>query len=221
MAASEFSKFGAPVSTCAELHKMTRFRKFVKGEVILNEGEEISSVYFILNGLVKIVSYSEAGREVWHNELDSGRTFGEMSAISGEGRCASVIALKTTKVAILSQTEFLSLLRTDPDIALWVMKDLVKRLSLSTLQNYELVSKSVPIRVRTEVLNLCPAEPTGKNKYKIQPIPVWAELARRINTDRESVSREISNLVKKKILRREKTCLVVIDRKALIASIDT
>lgn len=91
------------------------------------------------------------------------------------------------------------------------MEELASRLEVASQKFYELVSYSVPLRVRSEILKLCERSETRDNAIEITPIPNFSELARRINTDRENVSREISYLSKNGILKKTKTSSVIID----------
>ncbi|PHR93782.1 MAG: hypothetical protein COA69_03900 [Robiginitomaculum sp.] len=207
-----FDGFEDPLKNNRKLEQAARFRDYTGGEVILSEVDQNNCVYFILSGRVKITSFSPSGREVWHNELGHGKTFGEMAAVSGKSRSASVIAIEATRVGVVSKNDFLAILHDSPEISIWLIEELVERLSLSTHRVYELVSQSIPLRIRVEVLRLCKLETDQVGEVRLCPIPNFSELAKRVNADRESVSREISSLVKKGILKRDKKCLIVLDQ---------
>jgi CRP/FNR family transcriptional regulator, cyclic AMP receptor protein len=213
-----FNVFGPPLATCPGLTKMTRFEEFRKGEAIINATDDSDSVYFILKGRVKVSNFSEKGREIWHYELGPGRVFGELAALSGAPRTANVKTQAPTTVAILSKPEFITLIRNEPDIALWMLEDMASRLGVMTRKVYELVSQNVRVRIHSEILALCPIGIVNGSEYWITPMPVWAEIARRANTDRESVSREVSTLIKCGVLRRDSGSLVIVDRDFLLTS---
>ena len=82
------------------------------------------------------------------------------------------------------------------------MRELVRRLSDTTTQAYNHVTKTVSDRVHLELLSLCSSRRTKNGYYEIKPKPVLAQIARRINTDRETVSREVSKLVNAGVLKR-------------------
>lgn len=215
-----FKVFGAPLAASRELADVSRFEEFQKGEIIVSDSGDDVSVYFILSGRVKISNYSHKGREVWHYELGPGRIFGEIAALTDRPRTANVRAQTATKVAVMSKAEFLSLLKNDSEIALWLLRDMSDRLSDMTRKVYDLVAQNVQVRIHGELLSLCPGEAVNGGEYWITPAPVLAEIARRANTDRESVSREVSSLVKKGVLRRDSGSLVITDRGALEASVE-
>lgn len=210
-----FHAFDNRVQNSRRLGKLSRFKKFSTGDIIIHEADTNDLVYFILQGRVKVTNFSEKGREVWHNELVEGQTFGELAALTGQKRIASVIAICATKVALLTRDEFFALIHHDANVAIWVMEELASRLEVASQKFYELVSYSVPLRVRSEILKLCERSETRDNAIEITPIPNFSELARRINTDRENVSREISYLSRIGVLKKTKTSLVILDHSYL------
>jgi len=206
-----FNAFDGRVKNSIRLGKLSRIKTFSIGDTIIHEDDTSDIVYFILKGKVKVTNFSEKGREVWHNQLDPGQTFGEMAALTGKKRVASVIALLETKVALLTKEEFFEVIHHDSSIAIWVMEELASRLQIASQKVYELVSYSIPLRIRSELIKLCEGYETRDNTIEITPIPNFSALARRINTDRENVSREISYLSKIGILKKTKTSLVILD----------
>ncbi len=213
-----FNAFDCRVVSCSRLSELSRFKKYAAGETIIHEAEENDNVYFILEGQVKTTNFSSKGREVWHNELGPGKTIGEMAAITGQPRVSTVIALKDTQVALIARQDFFALIRHDTNIAIWIMEELASRLNIATQKVVELVSFNIPFRVRSEILKL--SEPyRGKDEViEISPLPNFSELARRINTDRENVSREISYLIKIGVLKKTKTSLILLNETYLVAS---
>lgn len=211
-----FSAFGDPIRKCGALQKTATVKTYPAKTMILSEKDSGNSVYFILDGSVDITRYSSQGREVWHSRLETGQQFGEMSAITGEPRSANVVTVTETRTAVVSQAEFLKIVRDDPDFALWFLRDLALRLENSTRQTYEVVTMNVQKRICAELVRRTEDEPNSNGEYPITPNPVLAQLARQLNTDRETISRSISAMVKNGVLRREDRQLIIVDRDALI-----
>lgn len=212
---SDFDVFDEPFRSSIALSKLSQIKSYKKNDVLIHQDDNDDKVYLILKGQVKVSNYSMNGQEVWHTSIMAGHFFGEMAAISGQERSANVTALANTKLAVLSKANFLKLLRDDPDISLWVMRELVRRLSDTTTQAYNHVTKTVSERVHLELLSLCSSRRTKNGHYEIRPKPVLAQIARRINTDRETVSREVSKLVNAGILKRCSDRYEVLDRDRL------
>ena len=68
-------------------------RSFEKGSEIIGEHEDTTDVFFILAGMVRVTSFTSAGREVIFSDVPSGGVFGEFSAVDRLPRSTSVVAL--------------------------------------------------------------------------------------------------------------------------------
>ena len=89
------------------------WRHCAPGETVLERGGESQEVLFIVQGSVSIVNFSLSGREVAYATLGAGESFGELAAIDGQPRSASVVAKEKTLLASLPSDEFLSALATN------------------------------------------------------------------------------------------------------------
>jgi len=211
-----FSAFGAPVRDSVALKKAATIKKFASKSMILSDKDKGGFVYFILEGSVDITSFSSSGREVWHNQLGAGQQFGEMSAITGALRSANVVATARTTTAVITQAEFIQLIENDPGLCLWFLRDLALRLDQSTRQIYELVAMNVPKRICAELVRRTKDTPDANNEYPLSPSPVLAQMARRLNTDRETISRAISSFAKEGLLRKDGRKITILNKAALV-----
>lgn len=192
--------------------RFTRFQKFAPGEVIIQENETDDRVYFILSGVVKVTNFSLSGREIWHSELSAGEVFGELAALTAEPRSVSITAVAPARLAILTKAEFFDAVRQDGDLGLWMLEQLACRLKERTERVNALVAQNLSQRIRAELLRLAQTELGSEGLMVIRPVPNFTQLARRLNTDRENVSREVSALVRKGAIRRSKEALQILNR---------
>ena len=96
---------------------------FEKGKTILREGEPGLALLLILEGEVEV---RKKGKLL--STLENGGFFGEMTVIDDKPRSADVVAVAPTTCFGLTSWAFAGLVRTYPEIALAVMKELVRRL---------------------------------------------------------------------------------------------
>jgi CRP-like cAMP-binding protein len=96
---------------------------FEKGKTILREGEPGLALLLILEGKVEVL---KKGKVL--TTLGKGRFFGEMTVIDDKPRSADVVATAPTRCFGLTAWAFAALVRTHPEIALAIMKELVRRL---------------------------------------------------------------------------------------------
>jgi CRP-like cAMP-binding protein len=96
----------------ATAHLVTRTLN--ANQVILQENDWSSSVYFILKGWVKVCTINAEGKEVTLNILGKGEMFGEMAALDEAPRCADVITVTTTEIGNMPARDFVELIHTSP-----------------------------------------------------------------------------------------------------------
>ncbi len=96
---------------------------FEAGKKILTEGEPGLAFLLVLDGKVEV---RKKGRVV--ASLGKGRFFGEMTVIDDKPRSADVVAAMATTCFGLTSWSFSGLVRSYPQIAMGVMKELVRRL---------------------------------------------------------------------------------------------
>ncbi len=96
---------------------------YKSGDVIVDEGSMGVGFYLILDGKAEV----RKGQKVLAS-LGKGQFFGEMSLIDEEPRSADVVAVSPTKCWALSSWSFSSVISANPEIALVMLKELVKRL---------------------------------------------------------------------------------------------
>ena len=93
------------------------------GDTIVDEGAMGVGFYMILDGSTEV---RKGGKVL--AELGKGQFFGEMSLIDGSPRSADVVAVAPTKCWTLSSWAFEALVKSYPEIALTMLKEMAKRL---------------------------------------------------------------------------------------------
>lgn len=193
--------------------------RFLENREIISHRSMDTDLFILLEGSVKVVSYSGGGREVFHRRIDAGEIFGEMSAIDGSGRAASVITLTPAHVARMSDTAFKALVAEKPEFALQIMTLLVEKLRAATDRVFDLSTKKVSERVRLELLRLVSDNLENSVSASIDPAPTHYELSTRVSTNREGVTRELNRLSAEGLVRVGKRNIEIFDVNALVRSI--
>ena len=117
---------------CDELLRRTRRRSFAEQTIILRAGAAGDDVMVVLEGRVKLVARGAEEREVVLAIRGPGELVGEMSALGADRRTAAAVALEDVEVGIIGGDEFRAFLREHPDVALVVIRMLVRRLAEAT-----------------------------------------------------------------------------------------
>jgi CRP/FNR family transcriptional regulator, cyclic AMP receptor protein len=162
------------------LEQRCRWRRFGAGQQIVDRDSEDRSVFFVVEGRVRVVDYSPGGREVIYAVLGPGSHFGELAAIDGRGRSASVLAVETCVLAAITPADLDSLLRRSAELALALIRHLVEIIRTSDERITELSTLGAMQRVGRELLRL--AEPGPSGAFSISPLPTQSNLASQTGT---------------------------------------
>ena len=180
-----------------------RWRDYDAGEQILSYQDLSTEVLFLAAGKVRIIIYSADGKAVVFTDLKPGAMFGEISAIDRAPRSAGVEAIEQSTIASLTTSQFESLLLSEPAVAVATLRHVtaeVRRLSERVLEFSTLVVQN---RIHAELLRLAADARQKDGQALLSPAPSLSDIANRISTHREAVSRELSRLTSIGLLRRE------------------
>jgi len=190
-------------------------RRYAPQELILAHGDSGRDVFFILEGRARVTLYSMNGREIFFGERGPGDIIGEMGAIDGKARSASVVAIEATRAAKLPALAFRSLTADHPDFSWALLEHLSAGMRHLTERVFEFSTLVVRRRLILELLRRADEPDRAKGQISISPAPTHFELAASISTHREAVSREMSSLIKRGLIERSGRKLMLRDVVAL------
>lgn len=207
-----FSGLPEDIVEKATAHMVSRHHP--ANQVILLENDWGSSVYFILDGWVKIRTYNLDGKEVTLNILGKGELFGEMAALDEVPRSTDVITLAPTTIGNLPAQDFVHLIHTEPLAGIRLAQLMARRLR-QVNRRLRLRESDSTSRVADILLFL--AEGQGKKSEKGVEIPnlPHRELSSLSGLARETVTRVLSKLEKKGLIQRDRDVLCIPDVHAL------
>jgi CRP/FNR family transcriptional regulator, cyclic AMP receptor protein len=189
-------------------------RRHPANQVILLENDWGNSVYFILEGWVKIRTYNLDGKEVTLNILGRGELFGEMAPLDEVPRSTDVITLVPTVISSMPSSDFVKLLNTQPLAGIHLSQLMARRLR-QVNRRLRLRESDSTSRVADIILFL--AEGQGQPSASGIEIPnlPHRELSSLSGLARETVTRVLSKLEKKGLIVRERDIMSIPDINAL------
>ncbi len=194
---------------CGLVSTLVKWKKYKKGaEVIPYQGEG-DDVYFIASGSVRVTIYSFTGKEISYQDLGPGEMFGELSAIDQSPRTASVTTLESSRVGVISRNDYWRLVDQYPGVAAAVMKRLAGLVRFLIDRVYQYGALDVKDRVRMEVLRLARENMSSDDVATIHNFPTHREIANRVNTHREAVTRELNKLTRLGLIEQNQRVLTV------------
>jgi CRP-like cAMP-binding protein len=194
-----------------EVAQSCRFERYEAKRQIIAYQDESADIFFIVSGKVRVVIHSFAGKEISYRDLESGEMFGELAAIDGEQRSASVVAVAETLLVAMPAAAFRDAVRNHPSVAESVLQRLTGLVRLYSQRLYEMRTLDVQSRIRAELVRLAMNSVGDDNTATISPLPTSADIAARVNTRREAVSRELASLTRQGLIERQQKSLMIRD----------
>jgi CRP/FNR family transcriptional regulator, cyclic AMP receptor protein len=193
----------------ATLLNYVQHRSYARNVYVIQAGDETDSIYVILSGKVKVIISDEQGREVILGFMGSQEYFGEMGILDDQPRSASVYTLEPCEMLRLSKSGFMSCLKENSEVAMLVIRNLVKRLREADRKIESLALVDVSGRVARLLMDM--AEEV-EGRLLVPRMPAKQEIARMIGASREMVSRVVKELEQKNLIRTERRSMVILDR---------
>jgi|GEM_PF-1337761 len=182
------------------------------GQLILNQDESSNDVYFICSGSVKGAMYSTIGQQVIYQTMAEGTMFGEIAAIDGAPRSVQVVAEGNCLLARLSSNNFLKLMRGNPEFSLAVTRQIIDTTRFLTARVFEFSAFNVGQRIELELARLAEAQGVyEEDELVLVNPPTHADIAGRVNTHREAVTKHINKLCKQGTLAKRGRTLIILD----------
>ena len=103
-------------------------KQYNKGEVIFREGDAGTSFFQIESGKVAVIANSGKDDETILTSLTAGDFFGEMAAVEGSRRSATIVATENTVVTEIPQKEIDTYFTEQPEKIMELMKHLSRRI---------------------------------------------------------------------------------------------
>ncbi len=205
--------------SCRVLDRQCVWLRTSAGSWIVDQSATDRDVYFVMSGQLRAV-FNTARQDLIFNDMKAGSIFGEMAAIEGAPRAASVFATVDSVVAKMPGPVFVETMYSHRPLAEAVIKTLSQRLRAMSSRVSELGALNVRSRVHAELLRLARQDRDDPRRAIIVTPPNQSELAARINTRRETVSRELNAMERSGLIERRRGAIVITDVLTLSAQLE-
>jgi len=206
--------------SCRILDRHCVWLKTPAGSWVVGQSANDRDVYFIMTGRLRGVLHG-VRQDLTFNNMEAGSFFGEMSAFDGAPRAVSVFAVNDSLVARMPCTVFIETLFSHRPLGEAVVAALIARVRELSRRVGELGALDVRSRVHAELLRLARPDRENPKRAIILAPPNQSELASRINTRRETVSREINAMEREGLIERRRGAIVITDALRLSARIES
>lgn len=207
---------GVPDEELEGLVAKLRRRTFKRNEVIMHQGDPAGAIHIIREGQVKVMLDSESGDETVLALLGAGECFGEMAALDGGPRSASVVTVEPTETLMLQREDLLYEVTHRPDFALAIISTLAARLRRVNEWLEDAYFLDLETRMARRLLEM--AEERGvptKEGIEVEMPLTQAELAGMLGATRVSVNRMLAMYQDAGLLRLGRKSFTVLKPAAL------
>ena len=192
-----------------ELAGLMDERIFLRNEVLFLEGDEPQGLFVVRQGAVKIYKIGDNGREQILEIEGPGRSVAELPLFDGRPYPASAAALEDAAVLTLPASAFHRLLTRHPEIPRAVIASIAGRLRKMVALVEEVSLKAVRERLAAVFLEMAGDGEECDLTWTNQ------EIAARIGTVREIVSRTMARMAHDGAIRIDGRRVIILDRDRL------
>lgn len=193
--------------TLASIAALTSRRLYGPNEVIFLEGEPCAGLFIVHTGHVKIYKASPEGREQILHICGPNESFNDVAVFDGGPNPASAQALDAVELCAIERPAMLDLFDRHPKIAQTVIAVLAARARMLVNMVEDLSLRSVTARLAKLLL-------AQASRHDAVPL-THQQMAARLGTVREMVSRALRELEAEGMVRRQGRQIIITDRAAL------
>jgi CRP/FNR family transcriptional regulator, cyclic AMP receptor protein len=180
------------------LARIVRITKYRRNYTVIEEEEIRDALYIIMKGRVKVVLYDESGKEYIVDIIEEGGFFGELSLFDELSGFVNIITLEESQLLMIRRSDFIRLLRENPDFTLSVLRTLTGRLRAANEKLKGLAFLNVEERILRYLREIGGKHGIlVKDRLIIERGPTQVEIASACGCSRETVSRMMKSLIKK------------------------
>jgi CRP/FNR family cyclic AMP-dependent transcriptional regulator len=200
----------------ADLRSRAITRRFRRGATLMHQGEAAGRVLVIEEGRAKVTSVTEDGRELVLAFSGPGDLLGELSALGGSARVATVRALEPLSAMAIASGEFEAFLDANPRVALVILRVVIARLCEADRQHVEFAAYQTVTRVARRLIELAAryGEESAEGIRITLPIS-QEELAGWAGASREAISKALHDLRAVGLIETHRRHIVVRDAEQL------
>lgn len=187
-------------------------RSYPGGEIIFAEDQAAEEVFMVVDGRVRLLKRVRlVERDIV--VLKSGDIFGETALLASAHHPCSAVALGDCRVLALKAKNFEELMRQQPDIAIKLTGQLIRRLQSAEERIENMMLKDAQSKIVNTLIKLAQGATPVNGRLTISISPI--ELSSRIGLDVDSVKRGILQLRENKYLRIVEENIEIFDLEAL------
>jgi len=188
------------------------------GAVLFVEGQTPRGVFILCSGKVKLSTTSKDGKVLILKQAEAGEALGLSAAISGTSYEMTAEAEVSCQLNFIGRQDLMALLQSQSEVGVHAAQWLSREFQGAYRDIHDLVlARSSSGKLARLLLSCAPPGVQETQELHLRSSMTHEEMAQRIGSSRETVTRLLSHLKKKRLIRLEGATLVIRDRTGLEA----
>lgn len=209
---------GLSSSALQSLNEVSHQSILPPGAILFVEGQSPRGLFLLFSGKVNLSTTSREGKILILKTAATGEALGLSAAILGMGYEMTAETASSCELSFVDRKHFLELMQSDHEIAMHSAESLSRDFQSAYRDMHDLVlTRSSAGKLARLLLSHSPTQGVAASETRIHSAMTHEEMAQRIGASRETVTRLLSNLKKKQLIRLDGPTLVIRDRSALQA----
>ena len=188
-------------------------RNLKKGEVLFFDGDEANGFYALFKGRIRVYKANPDGKEYTLHIIYPGQLFAEVAIFDGRFFPANSMAMEDSVVGFFAKIGFIDLIEKHPKISLKIIGSLARFLREYNIMVEDLALKEVSSRIARYLIDKSDQAPGNVVTLDISK----SELARRLGTISETLSRNLRKLKEMNIINVEGQKITILDNQRLLS----
>ncbi len=184
-------------------------KRYPNRSVIIHEGDSPDTLYYIIQGSVRVMIEDDSGREMVLAYLNKGDFFGEMGLFDIARRSALVVARENCELAEMSYSKFRFLAQQDPGILFALSSQMATRLQHTSRKVINLAFLDVTGRIAHTLLELAKQPDAMTHPDGMQIRITRQEIAKIVGCSREMAGRVLKELQDQGLIHARGKTIVV------------
>jgi CRP/FNR family cyclic AMP-dependent transcriptional regulator len=188
------------------------------GALLFVEGQTPRGVFILCSGTVKLSTTSKEGKVLILKQSEAGEVLGLSAAISGTNYEMTAETATHCQLNFIGRQDLMNLLQNESEVGVHAALWLSHEFQGAYRDIHDLVlARSSSGKLAKLLLSCAPPGVQKSDELHLRSVMTHEEMAQRIGSSRETVTRLLSDLKKKRLIRLEGATLVIRDRTRLEA----
>lgn len=211
-----FCRFSTPVSRATDM--VSHHTVMPAGAVLFIEGQTPRGVFVLCSGKVKLSTTSKEGKVLILKQAEAGDVLGLSAAISATNYEMTAETATACQLNFIGRPDLMKLLQTESEVGMHAALWLSREFQGAYRDIHDLVlARSSSGKLARLLLSCAPPVVKATEEQRLRSAMTHEEMAQRIGSSRETVTRLLSDLKKKRLIRLEGATLIIRDRSGLEA----